>query len=130
MSQETLELVQGTKGMELPVAQGNWVLLREEGYSPVQSLIASTGACGAYVYQSVLENSKIPYTFHKVTITYERDMENAPNPITEINMTFHVTIDDSLRERATRALKLVAKHCPVIQSLNPAIKVVELVEFS
>ena len=129
MSQETLELVQGTKGMELPLAQGNWVLLREEGYSPVQSLVASTGACGAYVYQSVLENSKIPYTFHKVTMTYERDMEQAPNPISAISMTFHVSVEESLQERATRALRLVSKHCPVIQSLNPTIDIEELVEF-
>ncbi|MGX6962110.1 OsmC family protein [Vagococcus xieshaowenii] len=115
--------------MELPLAQGNWVLLREEGYSPVQSLVAATGACGAYVYQSVLENSKIPYTFHKVTINYERDMEHAPNPISSISMTFHVTIEEDLQDRATRALRLVSKHCPVIQSLNPTITIEELVDF-
>ena len=34
MTMDKIKLVQGTKGMELPLDTGNWVMLREEGYSP------------------------------------------------------------------------------------------------
>lgn len=129
MENEVIELVQGDLGMELPVEEGNWVMLREKGYSPVQSLVASVGACGAYVYQSVLENSEIPYTFHKVSVTYERNLQKKPYAVSAITMTFYVTIDQSHQQRAARAIKLVSRNCPVIESLNPAIIVEELVEF-
>ena len=129
MSQDRIELVQGQTGIELPLAAGNWVMLREEGYSPVQSLVAAVGACGAYVYQSVLEKSRIPFTFERATADYSRDVEKATEPVKSISLTFYVSVAPELQERAERALKLVSKNCPVIQSLNPAIEVVEHVVF-
>ena len=129
MSVDTIKLVQGQKGMELPFSEGNWVLLREEGYSPVQSLVASAGACGAYVYQSVLEKSRVPFTFDRVEMTYERDETLQTEPVKRIEMTFFVKISEEKQGLAERSLKLVGKYCPVIQSLNPNIEVIEKVEF-
>lgn len=125
MAIDMMTLVQGEKGIELPVESGNWVLLREEGYSPVQTMVAAVGACGAYVYQSVLESSRIPNTFDHVEITYERDEEIQSQPVKKIELYFYLTVEEDKRERAERGLKLIAKHCPVIQSLNPNIKVIE-----
>ena len=67
------------------------------------------------MYQSVLENSHIPFEFEKIEVTYSR---------VETRTTIK-TGDDSLlcvcseafQERATRCLKLVSPNCPVIQSL-------------
>lgn len=129
MSENQIELIQGEKGMELPVATGNWVLLRDYGYSPVQSLVAAVGACGAYVYQSILTNSKIDYTFERVQINYERDEERKSEPVKKISPTFDVHVAPEQQERAVRALKLIAVNCPVIQSLDPSIEVLEKVEF-
>lgn len=41
-----IKLVQGKEGIELPYETGNWVLLKEQGYSPVEMLVASVAACG------------------------------------------------------------------------------------
>ena len=129
MGYEVIELVQGKTGIEIPLASGNWVMLREEGYSPVQSLAAAVGACGAYVYQSVLNNSKVPYKFQRVTVNYKRDEERQSQPLKEIEIIFYVEIAADLQERALRAAKLIGPNCPVMQSLDPQIKISEVVEF-
>lgn len=125
MTVDSIKLVQGEKGMELPVESGNWVLLREDGYSPVQSMVAAVGACGAYVYQSVLDGSRIDYTFSHVEINYERDESIQSEPIKKIEIQFFLSVAEEKQARAERGLKLIAKHCPVIQSLNPTIEVTE-----
>lgn len=129
MNEYSIELIQGKEGMELPVSSGNWVLLKDQGYSPVQSLVASVGACGAYVYQAVLENSKIPYVFERVKINYIRDAERKSEPVKQIDLIFEVSIASELQERAIRSLKLVAPNCPVMQSIDPKIEVTETVRF-
>lgn len=125
MSKDKITLVKGSKGLELPVDSGNWIMLREEGYSPVQSLVAAVGACGAYVYQSVLESSRIEFTFDHVEINYERDESIQSQPVKMIEINFYLTVEEEKQARAERGMKLIAKHCPVIQSLNPNIQVIE-----
>ncbi|MGX6979415.1 OsmC family protein [Vagococcus elongatus] len=129
MSEHTLELIQGDEGLELPVDSGNWVMLRDFGYSPVQSLVAAVGACGAYVYQSILFNSKVPYTFEKVIIDYTRDTERPSKPVDKIEMTFYLSVAPEFQDKATRSLRLIGRNCPVIQSLDPKIHVTETVSF-
>lgn len=129
MTMDKIELVQGEKGMELPVETGNWIILRDGGYSPVQSMVAAVGACGAYVYQSILESSRIDYTFSKVEINYERDTEVKSEPVKSIAINFYLTVDEEKQGRAERSLKLIAKHCPVMQSLDPKIIVTETATF-
>ncbi|MFV0558110.1 MAG: OsmC family protein [Enterococcus sp.] len=126
---EKITLIQGEHGMELPRTTENWVLLREYGYSPVQSLVAAAGACGAYVYQDVLKNSKIPVTFHGVELAYTRDEEQTSHPVKELNIHFKVSVAEELQGRAERSVRLVSKYCPVIQSLSANIQIHETVEF-
>lgn len=126
---EEIHLIQGEHGMELPREEENWVLLRKYGYSPVQSLVAAAGACGAYVYQDVLKNSKVPYVFHGVDISYSRDETKQSHPLKEIAIQFKVTFDEEYKGRAERGTRLVSRYCPVIQSLDPSIKIVETVVF-
>ncbi|MDT2755946.1 OsmC family protein [Enterococcus asini] len=124
-----LTLLKGNSGFELPIeGNPNWILKREAGYSAVQSLVAAAGACGGYVYQHILENSKIPYRFEKIEATYETS-EIKPEPLTKISFIFYVDVAEEYRGRAERSLKLVSKNCPVIQSLDPKIEVIEAVRF-
>lgn len=46
-----MKLISSEKGFELVHQSGNWVLKKEIGFSPVEMLVASIGACGAYVYE-------------------------------------------------------------------------------
>ncbi|WP_207871767.1 hypothetical protein DOK78_000164 [Enterococcus sp. DIV2402] len=129
MTIETFTLIQGKEKIELPHETGNWVLAREQGYSPVQMLVCAVAACGGYVYQSVLDNSHIPYQFEKIEADYSRDTERRAEPVQAIQLRFYVKIAEEFQEKAQRCLKLVSPNCPVIQSLDPAIQVEETVEF-
>lgn len=130
MKQENLVLVQGAKGMELPFETGNWVLLKgEEGYSPVETLAACVGACGAYVYQSILKNSKIDYQFEKVHVTYKRDETKKSEPLSMVSLVFDIRVAEEDQGKAERGLKMIGAHCPVMQSLDPTIEISEIVNF-
>lgn len=43
----------------------------------------------------------------------------------KIEISFYLTVEEEKQARAERGMKLIAKHCPVIQSLNPSIEVIE-----
>lgn len=128
---ETMILKKGANGFELAVPdKPNWILLRQGGYSPVQSLVNAVAACGGYVYQEVLENSKIVGTIQEVHVSYERNLEKKAHPIKTITIHFlTVGITKEQQEKAQRCLRLVSPNCPVIQSLDPAIEVIKTVAF-
>ena len=130
MTTNVIELIQGKEGIELPHPNGNWVLLKDLGYSPVQSLAAAIGACGAYVYESILTKSQIPFEFERATVTYTRDEGRQSEPLKTVEINFEVKIAANYQERALRCLKLVAANCPVMQSLDPRIIVTETVKFN
>ncbi len=129
MTVDKIELIQGLNGMELEVESGNWLMLRDGGYSPVQSMVAAVGACGAYVFQSILESSRIDNTFKKVEISYVRDTGIKSEPIKSIEINFYLTVAEKNQDRAKRSMTLIGKHCPVMQSLDPNIEIIEVATF-
>jgi uncharacterized OsmC-like protein len=129
MTVETLTLVQGKEKLELPQENGNWVLARNLGYSPVQMLVSATAACGGYVYESVLKNSHVPAEIEKIEVSYSRDASKKAEPISAIQIEFYARVSEEYQEKAIRCLKLVSPNCPVIQSLDPTIEVTEIVHF-
>ncbi len=129
MTVETLTLIQGADKFELPTEQGNWVLVRGQGYSPVQMIVSAVAACGGYVYQSVLENSHVTFTFEKIEVDYTRDSARRAEPLDSIQLRFYVQVPEEQHEKAIRCLRLVSPNCPVIQSLDPTIKVEETAVF-
>lgn len=126
---DKLILVPSGDGVALPHPSGDWTLLRGEGYSPVQSVVGAVGACGTYVFKSILENSKIDYTLHKVELSYTRDETAKSEPLVSIDTVFYMTIPEESRGRAERSTKLIAQYCPVIQSLNPNIILNESIKY-
>jgi len=74
MSIETFTLNKVGPAFTLDTPEEPWILLRGEGYSPVQSLVTAAAACAGYVYISVLNNSNVPHEIEKVTVSYTRDM--------------------------------------------------------
>lgn len=129
MSIETFTLNKVGQAFTLETPEEPWVLMRGEGYSPVQSVVTAVAACAGYVYISVLERSKIPHEIVKVTVSYARDMEKKTNPLQSIEVLIYAEIPETHHEKALRCVKLISPNCPVIQSLNPNIQVTEKVIF-
>ncbi|WP_086315394.1 hypothetical protein A5821_002879 [Enterococcus sp. 7F3_DIV0205] len=124
-----MELIPSEKGFELVHQSGNWVLKKEIGFSPVEMLVASIGACGAYVYEKILSNSHVDFTINKVEISYDRAENKPAKPLSRVVITFSLRVSEEEQGKAERALKLIGKNCPVMQSLDPEIAVVEQVIF-
>ena len=129
MSIETFTLNKVGPAFTLDTPEEPWILLRGEGYSPVQSLVTAAAACAGYVYISVLNNSNVPHEIEKVTVSYTQDMTKKTNPIQSIHVTIYAEIATEYHEKAQRCVKLISPNCPVIQSLDPNIEVVEQVVF-
>ncbi|EUJ58934.1 OsmC family protein [Listeria fleischmannii] len=67
--------------IELQHETGNWPLIKEEGFSPVQITVAAVAACSAYVYAKLLDKKRIPYEDLDVDVSYEQDLEQAVHVI-------------------------------------------------
>lgn len=126
---KSLKLEKGEVGLELAHERGNWILLKDLGYSPVQLLVASIAACGQYVFKSVLERSSIPGTLGNVWVDYEVDETSKAHQLTKVSILFEMTVDAQNHDKATRALRLVNEYCPVIQSLDPNIIIEKSIHF-
>jgi uncharacterized OsmC-like protein len=125
----TLHLNMTEFGPEAVNEQGhNWALDKTNGFSPLNTFVLSVAACSSGVYRDILVNSKIEHEIHDVTIDFDR-AEEAPRPVTAIEITFHVTVPEEDRGRAERATKMIHKYCPVVQSIDPNIVVTEQVVF-
>lgn len=124
-----LELLQGKQGLELYHKDGNWILKRDFGYSPVQLLVTSIGACGAYVYESILTKSNIEHRLDTVDISYKTNEEDKAHPLTEVTIQFNIWVPEDKQAQVERALRMVNEYCPVIQSLNPNIDIIKEVNF-
>lgn len=115
---------------ELPRPEDNWILKADQGYSPVQMVAAATTACGGYVYQEILTNSRVQFEMQKAEVSYTRDeVENPAHPIKTIEITFYLRVPAEDQKKATSCLRLIGRHCPVMQSLDPQIQVTEKVIF-
>nr|WP_228504400.1 OsmC family protein [Listeria monocytogenes] len=116
--------------MELVHPNGNWTLIKEEGFSPVQITVAAVAACSGYVYQTLLEKKRIDINDLSIHTDYEQDQESAVHVLTKINVTFTVDlVDKSNQAKAEKTVHLVKDACPVAKSLDPSIEINEIVVF-
>lgn len=124
-----MNLILTENGAELIHPSGNWKLKKDIGFSPVESTVANVAACSAYVYTEILNNSKIEFEITNIEVDYKRSETIKTFPISEIIVTFHMKVPQEMQGKAERATAMIARNCPVIQSLNPDIWVHEDVIF-
>ncbi|MCO7174920.1 OsmC family protein [Sporolactobacillus kofuensis] len=117
-----MELVQTSDVLELVHENGNWLLNRELGFSPVQMVAASAAACSTYVFESMLDERGIPYEIKKVLFEYQLDVYY-PNPVSKIDVQFYIKSNLNDREEIEHVFFQIAENCQVIQTLHPRVKV-------
>ncbi|MDF2911826.1 MAG: osmC-like family protein [Sporolactobacillus laevolacticus] len=124
-----MKLIEQSGHVELVHKNGNWILLRDLGFSPVQTVVAATAACSAYVYEGILKKQNIRFRLISIDAEYEINENLETHPISLIHVHFVLDVDEADQEKAIKDLRLIAKNCPVAQSLNPSIKINETVSF-
>jgi uncharacterized OsmC-like protein len=124
-----VKLIEKNGQVELVREQGNWILHRGQGFSPVQTLVATAAACSTYVYEDILNKQGIAYRIDQVDVDYERDLTRPAHPVAKITIHFTARVSRTNRVKAEKDLRLIARNCPVVQSLSPSIAVQETVTF-
>lgn len=124
-----MKLIKENDHLELVHEKGNWILLRDLGFSPVQTVVAALAACSGYVYQEILEKQKMKYTLISIHADYERSAQKSSQPLSKIEVQFEIRVDQNDQAKAKKDLGLIAKNCPVAQSLDPLIEIIESVQF-
>ena len=124
-----IELLPGKDGLEIALPEGKMVLKRDLGYSPVELTVVAVSACATYVLESILDKQHVTYEILKTTMTYERNEEKRANPIKSIDITFEVRADESAHAKIQKATRLIAGNCPVIQTLDEEVEVIEEIVF-
>ena len=124
-----MELVFGNNGVELVHQDGNWDLKAGFGFSPVETLVASVGACGMYVFQGILNGSKVDHEFVNTKVSFKVDEESRVRPVKEIKIDYFMKVEKANRTKAERIMELVPKSCPVMQSLKSDITVIENIHY-
>lgn len=124
-----LSLVMGEQGYEMSHENAHWFLKRGVGYSPVQMLVASIGACGGYVLDSILDKMQISHELKELEMSFELNQESKAKELTSVSMVFHVKLVGTEYDKVLHALTLVHKYCPVMLSLNVNIKIEKSIHF-
>lgn len=125
-----MKLIERSGHVELIHKDGNWILLRELGFSPTQAVVAATAACSAYVYEGILRKQNIRFGLMSIDVDYEINEKLETHPLSAIHVHFVLNVVEADQEKAIKDLRLIAKNCPVAQSLNPSIEISETVSFS
>ncbi|WP_265459750.1 OsmC family protein [Enterococcus sp. HY326] len=116
--------------LEVIHPDGNWILKKDIGYSPLETLVIAIGGCSAAVYRQVLTNSHIEYHIETVQLAYTRQEDGKARPLASVTVTFYLkNVSPDQQAKATRAIRLIERNCPVVQSLDPKIQVNEVVVF-
>lgn len=91
-----------------------------EGFRPMQSLLASAGACSSIDVISILKKQKIEEYELTVTVEGERDTGKDANLWRTVHLHFQFT-GSVPKEKAQRAAELsVTKYCSVSKTLEAA----------
>ncbi|MFA5832544.1 MAG: OsmC family protein [Bacteroidota bacterium] len=92
----------------------------EEGFRPMQTLLAAAGACSSIDVISILKKQKIETYDMTVTIEGERETGKDANLWKKVHLHFTFT-GDVPKEKAQRAVELsVTKYCSVSKTLEAA----------
>ncbi len=96
----------------------------DEGFRPMQSLLAAAGACSSLDVISILKKQKIES--YEMTVTVEGNRETGNDANLWKNVHLHFTFKGNVpKEKAQRAVELsVTKYCSVSKTLEAAGAVV------
>lgn len=125
-----MELILNGEVVELVHDSGNWLMKRGIGFSAVEMVVNSAGACGLYVFSSILKNSKIDAIVQRAHVSYTVDETTSVRALKTISIEYKVQVEESLKPRVERVLPFVHRNCPVMQSLDPKIEVIETIIYS
>ena len=100
---------------------------KENGYTPLELLIASIAGCSAMVFRTILEKKRIMY--HEFTMETEiRRSETLSKPVERVHLHYKIKAEGITQEQLEKALELAMKNCTIVQSVKGSIEIIETIE--
>ncbi|PEZ06426.1 osmotically inducible protein C [Bacillus sp. AFS018417] len=100
---------------------------KENGYTPLELLIASIAGCSSIVFRTILEKKRITYN----EFTIEADIirsEVLSKPVESIHLHYKIKAEGITQEQLEKALELAVKNCTIVQSVKDSIQIIETIE--
>ncbi|MBM7650225.1 putative OsmC-like protein [Bacillus ectoiniformans] len=99
----------------------------EYGFRPYQLLVSSIAVCSGGVLRKILAKKRLKVDDITIDTEVERDPERADR-VTKVSMHFKIQGEGLTEEKIHKAMELTRKNCSMVQSVIPAIEVVETFE--
>ncbi|SFD63242.1 Uncharacterized OsmC-related protein [Bacillus sp. 491mf] len=100
---------------------------KENGYTPLELLIASIAGCSAIVFRTILEKKRI--TYHEFTMETEiKRSETVSKPVESAHLHYKIKAEGITQEQLEKALELAMKNCTIVQSVKGSIEIIETIE--
>ncbi|MDM5187124.1 OsmC family protein [Bacillus sp. DX4.1] len=109
------------------LSHGHLQIGKENGYTPLELLIASIAGCSAIVFRTILEKKRITYDEFTIETEIGRS-EVLPRPVTNVHLHYKIKADGIAQEKLEKALELAVKNCTIAQSVKDSIKITETIE--
>jgi uncharacterized OsmC-like protein len=100
---------------------------KENGYTPLNLLIASIAGCSAIVFRTILEKKRIMFDDFIIEAEIVRS-EDLPKPVESVHLHYKIKAEGITQEQLEKALELAAKNCTIVQSVKDSIQVTETIE--
>lgn len=100
----------------------------EHGFRPFQLLVSSIAVCSGGVLRNILEKMRMPATHISIDVKeVDRNAEIA-NRVEKIHLHFIIEGENIKEDQLPRVFELTRKNCSMLQSVLPAIEIVETYE--
>lgn len=100
---------------------------KENGYTPLELLIASIAGCSSIVFRTILEKKRITYNEFTIEAEIVRS-EVLSKPVESIHLHYKIKAEGIAQEQLEKALELAVKNCTIVQSVKDSIQVIETIE--
>lgn len=98
------------------------------GFRPFQLLVSSVAVCSGGVLRNILEKMRMPASQISIEVKEVKRNADEANKLEKIHLHFIIEGENLLDDKMPKAFSLTHKNCSMIQSVSPAIEVVETYE--
>lgn len=100
----------------------------EHGFRPFQLLVSSVAVCSGGVLRKILEKMRMPASHISIDVKEVKRNADEANKLEKIHLHFIIEGENLLDDKISKAFSLMYKNCSMIQSVSPAIEIVETYE--
>lgn len=100
----------------------------EYGFRPFQLLVSSVAVCSGGVLRNILEKMRMPASAISIDVKEIKRNPDKANRVEKIHLHFILEGQNLVEVKIAKAFELTRKNCSMVQSVAPAIEILETYE--